>query len=84
MRDYNSKGVATALRTAVFQYAKNRKLQNNLTKVKKIILKNRQNRVIPLLKTFKMRYHMPMFEVKNEIFKFRQLKFILKSVFQEN
>ena len=27
---------------------------------------------------------MPMFEVKNEIFKFRQLKFILKSVFQEN
>jgi len=27
---------------------------------------------------------MPMFEVKNEIFKFRQLKFILKTVFQEN
>ena len=27
---------------------------------------------------------MPMFEIKNENFKFRQLKFILKSVFQEN
>ena len=61
--------------TADSLYTKNRKLKKILKKDRKIILKNRLNRVIPLPKTFKMRYNMPMFEKRKIFLRFANLNY---------